>query len=304
MEADHNLNFHNGRVFPPSLSNQNVVSFQPVAIGLVSEGMYNSGEISTMAGMILPGNPGTQSHTASVMPLPGNLSGNIILDPMPPAKHPATVTTHWSLEELYVLRQGLTEYSTEPINIMKYIKIAAKLPEKTVRDVAMKCQLMVEYSLKHNEESGKRRRLENYHVEKKEKIVYTSSLSTVHSLQPESVATFSLRVHDVPSNNQLCQATPINFETQSLLMENFNLLSQIGSNLELSKVQDNINLFYCTRENITNILTSMSVAPGIMSQMPSLPVLIDDNLFQSILPLANQVHLPANTSLKEEPRYW
>lgn len=108
MEADHNLNFHNG-VFPPSLSNQNVVSFQPVAIGLVSEGMYNSGEISTMAGMILPGNPGTQSHTASVMPLPGNLSGNIILDPMPPVKQSAAVATHWSLEELYVLRQGLTE---------------------------------------------------------------------------------------------------------------------------------------------------------------------------------------------------
>lgn len=33
----------------------------------------------------------------------------------------------------------------------------------------------------------------------------------------------------------------------------------------------------------------MSVDPGIMSQMPSLPVLIDYHLFQSILPLANQV---------------
>lgn len=36
----------------------------------------------------------------------------------------------------------MSRHATEPANIMKYIKIAAKLPEKQVRDVAMKCQLM------------------------------------------------------------------------------------------------------------------------------------------------------------------
>lgn len=107
-EADRNLNFHYGGVFPPSLSKQNVASFQPAATGLISEGMYDSGEISNMAGMVLPGIPGTQSHT-SVMSLPDNLSGSIVLDPMPPVKHSATVATCWSLEELYVLRQGLME---------------------------------------------------------------------------------------------------------------------------------------------------------------------------------------------------
>ncbi|KAG6536836.1 hypothetical protein ZIOFF_001907 [Zingiber officinale] len=230
MEADHNLNFHYGGFFPPSLINQNVALFQPEATGLTSEGMYNSGEISSMAGMILPGNPCTQSHTSSVMSLPDNLSGSIALDPMSPVKHSATVATCWSLEELYVLRQGLMEHATEPTNIMKYIKIAAKLPEKQVRDVAMKCQLIAK------EESGKRRKLENYHAEK--------------------------------------------------------------------KVQDNINLFYHVRENIDNILTSMSVNPGIISQMASLAVSIDDNLFQSILPPAIQVHVPGNTYPKEEPRYF
>ncbi|XP_042443267.1 uncharacterized protein LOC122028400 isoform X1 [Zingiber officinale] len=298
MEADHNLNFHYGGFFPPSLINQNVALFQPEATGLTSEGMYNSGEISSMAGMILPGNPCTQSHTSSVMSLPDNLSGSIALDPMSPVKHSATVATCWSLEELYVLRQGLMEHATEPTNIMKYIKIAAKLPEKQVRDVAMKCQLIAK------EESGKRRKLENYHAEKKEKVVYSSSLSTVHSFQPESMTPLLFRVHNMPSNNHPCQDSPINIETQHLLMENFNLLNQIGSNLEMSKVQDNINLFYHVRENIDNILTSMSVNPGIISQMASLAVSIDDNLFQSILPPAIQVHVPGNTYPKEEPRYF
>ncbi|RRT59525.1 hypothetical protein BHE74_00023843, partial [Ensete ventricosum] len=53
-------------------------------------------------------------------------------------------------------------YANEP-NIMKYIKIAARLPDKTVRDVAMRCQLMTK------KEIGKRRKLEDYHADKKVK---------------------------------------------------------------------------------------------------------------------------------------
>ncbi|KAG6532545.1 hypothetical protein ZIOFF_006391 [Zingiber officinale] len=276
MEADHNLNFHYGGFFPPSLINQNVALFQPEATGLTSEGMYNSGEISSMAGMILPGNPGTQSHTSSVMSLPDNLSGSIALDPMSPVKHSATVATCWSLEELYVLRQGLMEHATEPTNIMKYIKIAAKLPEKQVRDVAMKCQLIAK------EESGKRRKLENYHAEKKEKVVYSSSLSTMHSFQPESMTPLLFRVRNMPSNNHPCQEKAVYLDTLS-----FGQIV-ISSLAETFQVQDNINLFYHVRENIDNILTSMSVNPGIISQMAALAVSIDDNLFQSILPPAIQ----------------
>ncbi|WOK98855.1 hypothetical protein Cni_G07567 [Canna indica] len=306
MAADHNLNFNYGGVFPPSFSNQNVVSFQPGTVnnaaGLMSEGMYSSGDVSSMAGMILPGNTGTQNNTSAMITLPANLSGNIVLDPVPPLKHGPAMSVGWSLEELYVLRQGLIEYATEP-NIMKYIKIAAKLPEKTVRDVAMRCQCMTK-------ESGKRRKVESYYTEKmvkecKEKMVHSSSISTMHSVQSENMATFASTMLNVSSNSQLShRASPINIETQRLIFENVNLLNQIGSNLQLNKVQDNADLFCRARDNITSILNCMSGTPGIMSQMPSLPVSLDDNLFQSILPLPGQVHLPGSIHLKEEPRYW
>ncbi|XP_042452319.1 uncharacterized protein LOC122036928 isoform X2 [Zingiber officinale] len=309
MSADQNLSFHYGGALPPSFNNQNVVPFQPAAMsnaaGLISEGMYASDGVSNMGGMILPGHPVTQSYTSSVLSLPGNLSRNIILDPVPPLKLSPAATANWALEELYVLRQGLIEHATEPTNIMKYIKIAAKLPEKTVRDVAMRCRLIAK-------ETGKRRKLRSYCLEKKEKVAFSSSLSTAPSVQTESTTSFSLRMHDLPTNNQFSQASLVNTETQRLLIENFNLLNQIGSNLELSKVEDNINLFYRTRENISTILNRdsvfslnrMSGTQGSMSQLPPLPVLIDDNLFQSILPLASQIHVPGNTSLREEPRYW
>ncbi|CAL9766831.1 unnamed protein product [Musa acuminata subsp. burmannicoides] len=328
MAADHNLNFNHGRGFSQSFSNQNVVPFQSEVVnsatGLMSGGMHSSGEISGMAGMIMPRNLGTQSNTSSMMSLPGKSSGNIILESAHPLKHSPAVAVRWSFEELIVLKQCLVAYADEP-NIMKYIKIAARLPDKTVRDVAMRCQLMTK-------EIGKRRKLEDYHADKKEKMAYSSSVASVNSVRSDNMTTYSFPMLDVHCSNQLLLkgSSPINSETQRLLIENVTLLDQIGSNLEMSKVggvrqstfflclshrhltfqftclpsnwyafetglfdllqvHDNVNLFYRTRDNIRTILNSISTMPGIMSQMPSLPVSMDDNLFQSIFPLIGQV---------------
>ncbi|CAL9137644.1 unnamed protein product [Musa acuminata var. zebrina] len=322
MAADHNLNFNHGRGFSQSFSNQNVVPFQSEVVnsatGLMSGGMHSSGEISGMAGMIMPRNLGTQSNTSSMMSLPGKSSGNIILESAHPLKHSPAVAVRWSFEELIVLKQCLVAYADEP-NIMKYIKIAARLPDKTVRDVAMRCQLMTK-------EIGKRRKLEDYHADKKEKMAYSSSVASVNSVRSDNMTTYSFPMLDVHCSNQLLLkgSSPINSETQRLLIENVTLLDQIGSNLEMSKVggvrqstffyafhvftfvlmlmikfticlfdllqvHDNVNLFFRTRDNIRTILNSISSMPGIMSQMPSLPVSMDDNLFQSIFPLISQV---------------
>jgi hypothetical protein len=43
------------------------------------------------------------------------------------------------------LTNEIFRYANEP-GIMKYIKIAAMLPDKTVRDVAMRCQWMAAVS--------------------------------------------------------------------------------------------------------------------------------------------------------------
>nr|CAB3479599.1 unnamed protein product [Digitaria exilis] len=44
----------------------------------------------------------------------------------------------WTAHELATLEEGLLRYAREP-NITKYIKIAAMLPTKTIRDVALRC---------------------------------------------------------------------------------------------------------------------------------------------------------------------
>ncbi|URD86355.1 hypothetical protein MUK42_27492 [Musa troglodytarum] len=251
MAADHNLNFNHGRGFSQSFSNQNVVPFQSEVVNsateLMSGGMHSSGEISGMAGMIMPRSLGTQSNTSSMMSLPGKSSGNIILESAHPLKHSPALGARWSFEELIVLKQCLVAYANEP-NIMKYIKIAARLPDKTVRDVAMRCQLMTE------------------------KMAYSSSVASANSVRSDNMTTYSFPMLDVHCNNQLLlKASPINIETQRLLIENVTLLSQIGSNLEMSKVHDNVNLFYRTRDNIRTILNRKSQDSGNMLSTCSLP---------------------------------
>uniref|UniRef100_A0A0A9DUX1 Uncharacterized protein n=1 Tax=Arundo donax TaxID=35708 RepID=A0A0A9DUX1_ARUDO len=44
----------------------------------------------------------------------------------------------WMAHELATLEEGLIRYAHEP-NTIKYIKIAAMLPTRTIRDVALRC---------------------------------------------------------------------------------------------------------------------------------------------------------------------
>ncbi|PPD89537.1 hypothetical protein GOBAR_DD13523 [Gossypium barbadense] len=61
-------------------------------------------------------------------------------------KHEAGFAVEWSIDEQYILEDSLEKYKDEP-SIMKYIKFAATLPDKTVRDVALRCWWMQVSSL-------------------------------------------------------------------------------------------------------------------------------------------------------------
>ncbi|KAL0771050.1 hypothetical protein Bca101_036201 [Brassica carinata] len=61
-------------------------------------------------------------------------------------KPDAALVMDWSVEKHYVLENGLAKLKDEP-KISKYVKIAAALLEKTVRDVAMRCSWMTASAL-------------------------------------------------------------------------------------------------------------------------------------------------------------
>ncbi|RRT61689.1 hypothetical protein B296_00044019 [Ensete ventricosum] len=106
-------------------------------------GICSSG--SSMAGMLLPSNSGTLNNTSSVTPQSGNCSGNAILIHESPPENAPTSAVNWSNDEVHVLRRGLEEYPDKP-SLSKYISTAGMLPDKTARDIALRCHWMMPVS--------------------------------------------------------------------------------------------------------------------------------------------------------------
>ncbi|XP_071707194.1 uncharacterized protein [Rutidosis leptorrhynchoides] len=202
-------------------------------------------------------------------------SGNSY-DSVPGLKHDAGLAVEWSLEEQHKLDDGLSIFADEP-SMMRYIKIAATLRDKTVRDVALRCRWM----------AGKRRKQDEPYMGKKLKdkkvnLMESSSKTSVSSVPTLAVAPFS-----VTMNNRV-QIDGITFEALSgsirhLIEQNNQILNQISANIASMKLQDNINLFNHTKNNISAILNNMRYLPG-----PPLPISLNEDLAHSILPTTSQ----------------
>ncbi|XP_042057365.1 uncharacterized protein LOC121801945 isoform X2 [Salvia splendens] len=235
-------------------------------------------------------NLGGMQYFSSAAGPSSSSSSPLLLDSVPGLKHDTGLAVEWSVEEQYKLEEGLAKYAHEPY-ILQYIKIAASLQDKTVRDVALRCRWMMRKRRKQQDLSfGKKMK------EGKNKLMEASLKNKVSSAPPLNLPAYSL-----PSNhhNQI-----LSYGVGHLLEENNHAFGQISTNLSTLKLQENINLFFRTRNNLTTVLNDIKNMPGIMSQMPPLPVLVNEELVCSIFPHSSQ-HMTFGASssipLKQEP---
>ncbi|KAF8061183.1 hypothetical protein N665_1212s0009 [Sinapis alba] len=206
----------------------------------------------------------------------------------------AALVMDWSVEEQYVLENGLAKLKEEP-KVSKYVKIAAALPDKTVRDVALRCRWMTRKRRKR-EENGAGKNISN------RKVVDTSPELNMLANVPQQNALYVM--------NNMCHSTHMPFEGPSeavmnLLHQNAQAFSQISYNLSAYKLQDNISLFYQARNNISAILTDMKEMPGIMSRMLPLPVTVNDDLASCLFSSTTKpisYTIQPSIHLKQEPR--
>lgn len=284
-------------VFPNSFCNQHVVSFQTSSVTSGSGAMPVC--LDTSSGM--NGNMAMLNTTSSTIVSTG--SPNMISDSSSQTlKYSAPMAVEWSYAELQMLNDGLNKYANEP-GIMKYIKIAATLPDKTVRDVAMRCQWMAA----RKEATRRRKHDENYLGKKikdrKDKMAEPSSWTPNPPVRTDMRAS-SFVPHNNIHNRYLSGDSQIDREMLNILEENARLLNQIEVNILTSQAHNNIDLFCHTRRNINVLLQSMSQIPGIMSKMPPLPILVNERLASYILPSAPMAQVLGSSHLKEEPRVW
>ncbi|KAL1550576.1 hypothetical protein AAHA92_18520 [Salvia divinorum] len=228
---------------------------------------------------------------------PGPSTSSLLLDSVPGLKHDTGLAVEWSVEEQYKLEEGLAKYANEP-HILQYIKIAAYLQDKTVRDVALRCRWMMRKRRKQEESSfGKKMK------DRKDKLMEASLKNNV-----PSSPTVNLPAYYLPSNHHnqsdYIFSGVLSSRARHLLEENNHAFGQISANLSTLKLQENIDLFFRMRNNLTTVLNDMKNMPGIMSQMPPLPVLLNEELVCSIFPYSSQrMTFGASSSipLKQEP---
>ncbi|KAI4369106.1 hypothetical protein MLD38_017592 [Melastoma candidum] len=225
-------------------------------------------------------------------------SGGFLLDNVPGLKHDAGLAVVWTAEEQLKLDEGIKRYASEP-NIMKYIKIAALLPDKTVRDVALRCRWLTRKRRKPDEHNARKK-----DSNRKDKMA-ESSPKTNLPLEPLLNAARSTSLFYSADRFESSPCEGIIRNTKLRLDENYHTFNQIDTNLRNLKLHENIDLLCLTRNNLADIVAEMRDVPGIMSRMPPLPVSIDDDLASTILPITMKPvvygSVAMGTNLKQEP---
>lgn len=231
--------------------------------------------------MMFSGNSSIISASNSSVSQPSNSSNSLLLDSVPGLKHDTGLAVEWTPEEQYKLEESLIKFAEEP-RIMRYIKIAATLRDKTVRDVALRCRWMTRKRRKQ-EESHSGRKL-SY---RKDKPVESSSKASLPCAPLSYMTAYPQPMHQLDQNERVhCQA--LSGTIKQLLEQNVQVFGQISTNLSCLKLQDNIDLLRRTRENISQVCSIMKEMPGRMKQMRDLPVSINQELADNILSQTSQ----------------
>ncbi|XP_066344847.1 uncharacterized protein [Miscanthus floridulus] len=289
MAADSSMGFHQG--ITASLYNHHMLSFQSNSDVGISGGDATGGMVmapasvsgdSSNAGLFLSPNTGVIGNASGVAPARTS-SGDAFRGTWTPKY----------------------KYAREP-NIMRYIKIAAMLPNRTIRDVALRCWWA----------TGKERRKkpDGFYTGKKtrdmkpiqDKMVASVPIANFHMTPTTNVTPFSISMQHPNQQSQVHKEAPVvDSATQRLLEENNQLLNQISANIETFKTVENTDLFLRTSNNIKTILSRMSETPGIMGQMPPLPLSINEDHINSLIQLNRLVASYGTASIshhtKQEP---
>ncbi|XP_058748906.1 uncharacterized protein LOC131653944 [Vicia villosa] len=215
---------------------------------------------------------------------PSNFNGNSVPESssgiVMNMKHNPGISLDWTPEEQTTLEDGLSKYASES-NIVRYAKIAQQLNNKTVRDVALRVRWM------NKKENSKRRKddhnLSRKSKDKKERVSDPAAKSSQFSARP-NVPPYAPPMITMDNDDGIPYAA-IGGPTAELLEQNAQALSRVSANISSLQIQDNINLLCQTRDNIIRIMNEMNDTPEVMKQMPPLPVKMNEELANSILPL-------------------
>lgn len=154
----------------------------------------------------------------------------------------STAQTAWTQQELQVLHAGLTQFPADQFdNVTRYIKIAATLPRKCVRDVAFKVKALGYPS--DQPAAAKRMKIEPYQDS-----------------------------NQSPATAELEEA-----RLAALLQDNVLAINTMRTNLLNGKADENRVQMLKFRENCETVLSALG---DICTSIPPLPLQLDTSLLE------------------------
>ncbi|KAF1793355.1 hypothetical protein GQ600_20803 [Phytophthora cactorum] len=155
----------------------------------------------------------------------------------------STAQTAWSPQELQTLHAGLTQFPADQFdNVTRYIKIAATLPRKCVRDVAFKVKA----------------------------LGYPSG-------QPAASKRMKIEPYQDPSQPSTATAELEEARLAALLQDNVLAINTMRTNLLNGKADENRAQMQKFRENCETVLSALG---GICTSIPPLPLQLDTSLLE------------------------
>lgn len=183
-----------------------------------------------------------------------------------------SISLDWTEEEQKSLETLMTKYTPERMDpVQRYVRMAAALPRKGVRDVALRVRWTMQQRMKRRAaDSGGG----------KGGSVMASGANPMIPMNPNlGIVTPPVMPLQGQDGNQTVDG-PIAY----LLDANLSILNQFRTNMASFKVHENTQLLVQYRDNILQILHAMDSMGGVMSQLPPLPVKLNVDMANEFLP--------------------
>jgi hypothetical protein len=207
------------------------------------------------------------------------------------------MSVDWGRKEQQTLEEALSKFPAEKHSALdRFIRVASLLPDKGVRDVALRVRWM------SRKEQGKRRKTEvDGGVGKKTggRREGRAEKQSIFAMRPPAMPASGSQQQQQQQQQQAQMGSfatrnlggeGIDGPTGQLLGENMHVINQVRHNLSQCRVQENLELFKQVRDNVLKIYGTMQRTSGIMSHMPPLPVQLNEQLANVVLgALANGI---------------
>lgn len=195
------------------------------------------------------------------------------------------VALDWTEEEQRALEAGLQRYPPDRFDlIQRYVKIAATLPRKSVRDIALRARWTINQQMLKKRKSGD---LTVGPAMGAKKPMAAGGLLPPKASQLPPVPMMP-GMPALPAAAALPADSPTNAiiggPIAQLLETNFAILNEFRGNMADFKVHENTQLLVQFRDNILAIINAMEAMGGVMAQMPQLPVRLNVDLANNFLP--------------------